>query len=233
MGLFALVSGRAQAQDEGRSPVYEPPPPPPPKSSDRPTFSIRLDPLSWLIWGELPLELEAEVVKRISVEVVPLFVTSETPPALEYSFDGDVTQHSDGVGRLAGASIGGGIWFTGKRLRGQVFKLIYTNYSYRYQSSDEMGTIDEASHTERRIFGYLGSSSVYGVFTIAGGFGLGLELNKHDRCFPENDLASVTTDCENQGLELALDRNANQRVDLHSFPYPIALMVRISLGVTF
>jgi hypothetical protein len=231
--LLGLPAGQVRAQDRAAGPVFEPPPPPPPQRSARPTFSIRLDPLSWLIWGALPLELEAEVIKRISVEVVPVFVTSESPPALGYSFDGDVTQHSDGVGRLAGASIGGGIWFTGKRLRGQVFKLILTNYAYRYQSSDEMGVIDQVSHTERRIFGYLGSSSVYGVFTIAGGFGLGLELNKHDRCFPENDLSSVTTDCEDQGLELALDRNASERVNLYSFPYPVALMARISLGVTF
>jgi hypothetical protein len=234
LGLSApLLVGRAQAQEPNRAPVYEPPPPPQPRDSGRPTLSIRVDPLSWLIWGDLPLELEAEVASRISVEVVPVFVTSENPPALEYSFHGDVTQHSNGLGSLAGASIGGGIWFTGKRLRGQVFKLILTNYAYRYQSSDQMGTIDEVSHTERRLFGYLGSSSVYGVFTLAGGFGLGVELNKHNRCFPENDLSSVTTDCKDQGLELALDRNAEERVNLYQFPYPIALMARISIGVTF
>ena len=198
-------------------------------------LSFRIDPLSWLIEGRLPLEMEMQLWKFISVELVPVFVTSELSPSLNRSFDGNVTQHSNGIGALAGSSLGLGFWVTGKPMRGTVLRAILTNYGYTYRSNLEGRQFDEVSHTERHFYGFLGSNSTWGIFTVAGGFGLGVELNKERRCFSGTTVASATSDCPKDQQLIAVPNSAGTvgTADLHSFSYPIQIMVRLSLCVTF
>lgn len=215
--------------------VYEPPPPPPKKPDadrDWPELSIRIDPLNWLLDGRLGIELETQVYKFISFEMVPVFVTSELPPNLRWSADGIVTQESNGVGALSGTSVGAGFWLSGKALRGTVFRVILTNYSYTYKASDEAGTFDSVSHVDRHAYAYLGGHSRWGLFTLAGGIGLGVELNKEQRCLIGGRI--VTSGCRNEELDIAMDRTwARAPGNLHSSTYPIEVMFRLSLGVTF
>lgn len=225
-------------------PIYEPPPPPPQKPDEgftRPTLSFRVDPLNWLIDGRLGLELESQVYKFISLELVPVFVTTELPPSLNRAFDGVVTQKANGPGALSGASVGAGFWFSGKPLRGNVFRLIYASYGYTYEASDANGTFDEVSHVDQHFYGYLGSQTVWSGFTLAGGFGLGMELNKERRCFTSSAAISATTDksiCTRDQQLIALNRGGANGAsfnvgDLHSWSYPVEVMVRLSLGATF
>lgn len=210
----------------------------PEEGFSRPVLSFRIDPLNWLIDGRLGLEIESQLYKFISVELVPVFVTNELSPALNRAFDGAVTQKSNGVGALSGTSIGLGFWVNGKPLRGTVLRVIYANYGYTYEASDSAGKFDEVSHTDRHFYGYLGSQTVWGIFTIAGGFGLGVELNKERRCFSAPAAVSATKDesiCTKDQQLIALNRGgANFSVgDLHSWSYPVETMFRLSLGVTF
>lgn len=215
-------------------PIVEPPPPPPkPQSKPRPLVSLRADPLSWLFEGRLGIELETQLYEFLSFELVPVFVTSEVPPSLRLSYDVDVHQKSNGLGALAGTSLGLGFWVGGKPMRGTVLRAIFTNYSYTYFSewSGPLGqpTRDEVSHVERHLYAYLGSQNLYGIFTVAGGIGLGVELNKERRCFDSN--GGHTSNCNK---DQQLIRVGPETVhDLHSFSYPLELMARISLGVTF
>lgn len=171
--------------------------------------------------------MEMQLWKFISVEIVPVFVTTELPPSLNRSFDGNVTQQSDGIGAMAGASLGLGFWVTGKPMRGTVLRAILTNYGYTYQSKVDGVVLDEVSHVDRHFYGYLGSQSTWGIFSLAGGFGLGVELNKERRCFTG---VSATSDCQKDEMLIATGAGLG---DLHSWSYPIETMFRLSLGVTF
>lgn len=178
--------------------------------------------------------MEMQLWQFISVELVPVFVTSELSPSLNRSFDGNITQHSNGIGALAGTSIGLGFWVSGKPMRGTVLRAIYANYGYTYRSHFEGATFDEVSHTDRHFYGFLGSQSTLGIFSIAGGFGLGVELNKERRCIPGPTPASATSDCDKDEQLIAIREKTRDSVgDLHSFSYPIEIMFRLSLGVTF
>jgi len=235
--------GNPQVDAGGYSGQYPagppPPPPPPPRKADEgfemPTISIRVDPFNWLINGRFGLELEAELVAFLSVELVPVFIVAESPPAFRLDFDDEVlTQHSNGLGALAGTSIGVGFWLSGKPLRGTVFRAIFTNYAITYRASDAAGVFDEVSHTERQFFGFLGSNATWGVFTLGGGIGLGVELNEEKRCFTDGELAQPTSDCQRDELQIALRREDDPPVaDINSSLHPVQLMGRISLGVTF
>jgi hypothetical protein len=193
---------------------------------------VRIDPLRWLIFGKLGLELEMEVWKFISLELVPVFVLGEQPPAMN-DFDGVLSQHSNGIGALAGTSIGVGFWLSGTPMRGQVLRAILTNEAYTYRSKDSLGTIDEVSHTERHFYGFIGSYDRWGPFTIGGGIGLGVELNEERRCFTEAEVSSVTSDCSDEQFHIALDREVRETAGLNSSLHPIQLMGRISLGFVF
>jgi hypothetical protein len=193
-----------------------------------PVLSFRVDPFNWLLGGRLGFEIESQIWKSISVELVPVFVTTERPPSLK-SVD-TVTQHSNGIGSLSGAAVSAGFWLGGKPLRGSVFRVILTNYGYTYRAADDLGQFDEVSHTERRLYGYLGSNSVWGAFTLGGGIGLGVELNREERCFDDDQ--PRTTDCKEDELNIATVRGASQLGNLHSWSYPVELMLRFSLGVT-
>jgi hypothetical protein len=193
---------------------------------------VRVDPLRWLVFGKLGLEVEVELWKFISLELVPVFVLDTQPPAMN-DFDGVLSQHSNGIGALAGTSIGVGFWLGGEAFRGQVLRAIFTNEAYTYRSGDSLGRIDEVSHTERHFYGFIGSYDRWGPFTIGGGFGLGVELNEERRCFTDADVASATDDCSDEQFQIALDREVRETAGLNSSLHPIQLMGRISLGFVF
>ncbi len=215
-----------------------PPPPPPQKPSggfEMPPWSARIDPFNWLIEGRLGLELEIGILDFLSVELVPVFVVSEKPPTLNFRGSTDVLQKSNGVGPISGASIDVGFWLGGEVFRGYVIRAGLTNYGYEYRTEDDAGTIDQVEVTEREAFFMFGSHSRWGAFTISGGIGLGLHLNKQERCFPEGatSVGQVTTDkCDSQ-LLIARDRGLQDIVDLNGPLFPADIIGRFSLGVTF
>ncbi|MBX3129874.1 MAG: hypothetical protein KF718_24370 [Polyangiaceae bacterium] len=218
---------------------YGPPPPPPRKPDEGleiPDFSVRVDPFNWLLQGRLGFELEVEVWEFISFELVPVFVVNEEPPLLNLrGFPEDLTQHSNGIGSMAGASFGAGFWLQGKPFEGNVLRVILTNYGYEYRTSDAAGRIDSVSHTERHLYGFFGSHSKWGFFTISAGIGLGVELNKRERCFPAGATGvqdAVTSGCDGV-QELAITRNLGTRADINGGLHPVYLMGRFSLGFVF
>jgi hypothetical protein len=203
-----------------------------------PGFSVRFDPFNWLIEGRLGLELEMVAWKFISVEAVPVFVVNDTPPVFNFSGrDDPVSQRSHGLGPIAGTSIGAGFWLSGKPLSGYVLRAIFTNYAMTYKASDSAGEFDRVNHTERRLVAYIGSHSRFGLFTLAGGLGLGYELNQQQRCFVNrgsSDAMWATSGCPDSGeLHIKLDRMAKSVADLNGSFHPIYIMVRFSLGLTF
>ena len=225
-------------QDPNAQPGYGYPPPPPPQNPDDgfkvPDISVRIDPFNWLLEGRLGLELETQVYKFVSFEIVPVFVTSHSPPTLNYgSFSSTLTQSSNGIGAISGAAFDVAFWFDGKPFRGYALRTGFTNYAYTYNSSDNGHSIDSVSHTDREFFVMLADASRWGAFTIGGGIGLGYELNRQNRCFVSEDLnAAATPDCPKDQLLIKLDQTGN-RGDLDGFLYPFDLMVRFSLGVVF
>ncbi len=199
-----------------------------------PPWSVRIDPFNWLLEGRLGLELEVGLLKFMSVELVPVFVVNDQPPTLNFNGMEDVLyQHSNGLGALAGSSLSVGFWLEGKPFHGYVLRAILTNYGYTYETKDDLGKIDEVDHTERHFYGYIGSQSTWGAFTIGGGIGLGVELNKEQRCFSTNSVASAqTSGCRDDDEQLiALDRTVSKVADVNSPLHPIQLMARFSLGI--
>jgi hypothetical protein len=187
-------AGSAPQEDfaEAEAPEYHKPP--------RREFSVRFDPLNWLLLGRLRVELEATLWKFISLELIPAFVTSQSPIALNYAgLDDPLRQHSHGIGPLSGASLGAGVWLSGEPFRGYVLRLNFANYSYVYRSADEQGPIDRVTFTERRLMAFFGSHSRFGPFTFAGGFGLGYELHRVERCglamLSDGNVSGRSSDC--------------------------------------
>jgi hypothetical protein len=87
------------------------------------------------------------------------------------------------------------------------------------------------SHTDREFFVMLADASRWGAFTIGGGFGLGYELNRQNRCFVGSaPTAPATSDCPKDQQLIRLD-NAGNVGNLNGFLYPFDLLFRISLGV--
>jgi hypothetical protein len=206
--------------------------------SSIPGFSIRMDPLNWLIEGRLGIELEVVAWEFITAELLPVFVVNDQPPALNFSGrDDPISQHSNGLGPIAGASIGAGFWLSGKPFEGYVVRAIFTNYAFTYRASDSSGVFDTVHHTERQIVAYIGSHSRFGFFTIAGGIGLGYELNQQQRCFVNlgsSNMMASSSGCPDSGeLHILLDRKGNSVADLNGGLHPIYLMGRLSLGVAF
>jgi hypothetical protein len=197
-----------------------------------PPFSVRMDPFNWLLQGRLGIEAEVGLLDFMSFELVPIFVVNDQPPAINFrGLDSELTQHSNGIGSMSGASFGLGFWLEGKPFEGHVLRAILTDYSYTYETNDDAGKIDSVDHTERHFYGYFGSHSRWGFFTIAGGIGLGDELNKSERCFKDGVTPFQATDqkCDGQNL-IALDRNASNVADLNGALHPVYIMGRISLG---
>ena len=210
------------------------PPPPPPQNPDegfqKPEMSVRIDPFNFLLEGRLGLELETQLYKFLSLEVVPVFVTTKSPPTLNYNTyeKSTLRQASNGLGAISGAAIDAGIWFGGKPFSGYVLRTGFTNYAYTYSTTYEGGS-DRVSHTDRQFFAMIGTHNRWGAFTLAGGFGLAYELNKQNRCL--NSLGSETS-CDKDSLQIRLT-NRGDVGELHPFLYPFDLVARFSLGVVF
>jgi hypothetical protein len=190
--------------------------------------------------GKLALELEVGVLKFMSVELVPIFVVNEEPPTFNiWAGRADpLSRESDGWGPLAGTSIGVGFWLGKKPLEGSVLRVIFTNYAYHYRATDEIGEFDDVPMVERRLFAYFGSHSKWGAFTLAGGFGLGAEVNPEKRCFT-NDPPAYTPKvqgCPDGELLIKLDRfmRTDPNVaDLNGGLGGFQFLIRFSLGVAF
>lgn len=217
--------------------AYEPPPPPPPQNPDaskRPDISIRIDPFNFLLEGRLGLELETQLLDFLTVELVPVFVTTKSPPTLNYSSyeDSVLRQKSNGIGPISGAAIDAGFWFGGKPFRGNVLRVGLSNYGYEYEAVYDGATIDTVKQTNRQFFAMFGQHSRWGAFTIAGGIGLGYELNKSNRCF-DDITGAATSDCPKDQQLIKLNPSGSSVGDLHGFLYPFDLIARFSLGVVF
>jgi hypothetical protein len=227
------ATGYAATQQPYPAPVEPPPPPPkaPDTGSKRPDISVRVDPFNFLLEGRLGVELEVELSKYFTAELVPVFVTTQSPPMLNYSTyeKSSLHQESNGWGPLAGAALGTGIWFGGKPLNGYVLRVGLTNYAYTYKTTAPAN--DSVSHTDRQLYVMFGSHSRWGVFTLAYGFGLGYELNQQNRCF--DDFGKPTTNCPKDQLLIKLNADGTSVGDLHGYLYPFDLLARFSLGVVF
>ena len=204
-------------------------------------FSVRIDPLNWIIEGRLGFELELGIWEFLTFELVPIFVVDTEPLTLNFSgFDDEVSQHSNGLGPISGASFGLGFWLSGEPFKGYVLRANLTNYGYRYESHDSAGTlIDEVEHTERRFVGFIGSYSRFGFFTIGGGLGIGYALNQQERCGLVGDsngaIGGRTSGCDGE-LRIAIGRTGNtvnKVADLNGFLHPVYIEARFSLGVAF
>lgn len=241
-GGRARPQPRAQAAPEGDYEQGAAEPDDDGGGSQKREYSIRLDPFNWLLQGRLGIELEATMWKFISIELVPILVTNTQPPALNYgSFDSALTQHSNGIGPFSGASLGAGFWLSGTPFSGYVLRLYVTNYGYDYQAKDAAGVFDKVSFTERRLVGFFGSHSRFGPFTLAGGLGLGYELNQQERC----GLAVVSgaggapdtiegrhDNCNGKQL-ISLSRTLGEYANLNGSLHPVYLEFRFSLGFVF
>jgi hypothetical protein len=223
-----------------RERVEEPPLPPPrekepeSKGFKMPPWSVRIDPFNWLLEGRLGFELEAGIASFMTIEVVPVFMVNAKPPELNFVGGEDpLRQASNGVGPISGASIGAGFWLSGTVLRGTVLRAIFENYSYTYKTHDDLGPIDSVSHTQRVLMGMIGSHSRWGAFTLAGGIGLGVDLNHQQRCYKDADSLGSPTGNDCGEIQVALDRGKQSVFDAGGFLYPAVLAGRISLGVTF
>jgi hypothetical protein len=195
---------------------------------------VRVDPLTWLLEGRLGFELEVGLWKFISLELVPVFITNESPPTMNLrTVDEKVTQESDGLGALAGSSFGLGFWLGGEPFEGYALRAIVTNYGVSYKSMSGDTKIDQVDHVERHFYGALSSYSRWGAFTLGGTLGIGTELNNETRCFNRTTTGATetTSGCDGE-LQLKLDPNANNVVNLNTWSHPIQIMIRFSLGVT-
>jgi len=199
-----------------------------------PAFSIRFDPLNWLLEGRLGFELEVQIWQMLSFELVPIWVVNADPPVLDLSsFDDVLTQHGNGLGSLAGTSFGVGFWFSGEPFHGTVLRGIVTDYGYTFKAADSTGVFDRVNRVERRLVLFLGSARRLGFFTLGGGIGLGYELSGRERCnlrYSGGSIRSTPSGCGEQ--QIALTRSGRPYADLNGFIHPVYLEARLSLGIT-
>ena len=206
-----------------------------------PDFSVRVDPLNWLLEGHLGFEIEIEAFEWLTLETVPIFVTTNEPFALP----SNVREYSDGLGPLSGASLSAGFWLGGNSFQGTVLRAGITNYNYRYDSIAKAGeattnagnVLDSVSVSQNRLTLMLGSGRRFGYFTIAGGFGIEYELNDQRRCIQRETSGSMfrTTDegCARDELILLRRRSEPDAANLRGPFFPVELIFRFSLGVVF
>lgn len=243
---YPQQQGYPQQQYPQQQGGYEPPPPPRRRDPDTdgsfPDFSIRADPLHWLIAGRLPIEMEVQPLKALrflTVQLVPIFVTWSSPPALNLQGREDnLTQHSNGLGPISGASIGLGFWLSGQPLKGYVLRASYSNYSYEYKTRDGEGDpLDRVTYVERRVLGEIGSYSRYGAFIIGGTLQIGAELNDKSRCVSVTNSGQIRPDaapnCEDLQIVIDDTREGGEVVNLRSSLHPVVLDFTFTLGVAF
>jgi hypothetical protein len=201
-----------------------PEPEPERKSGGIPDFGVRIDPLNWLLFGRMGLELEVELLEWLTAEAVPEFVTDEEPVL---GLPRTVSQSSEGLGAMSGASVDLGIWLSGDSFNGNVIRVGFGSHSLHYES--EYG--DSVNFTEQRIAVLFGSHRTWDWFTIAGAFGLSYETNDEQRCFPDvNDVPS-STGCDDEGVLLRTTSDPRDDFPVGGFIYPYDFMFRFSLGV--
>jgi hypothetical protein len=204
-----------------------------PGGFEMPPWSARIDPFNWLLEGRLGLEFEVGLLDFLTVELVPTFVVQEKPPTLNLSGAPDVLrQESNGLGPMSGAALDVGFWLDGTAFHGYVIRVGVATYGYSYTTQDDIGVIDSVDVTERQAFAMFGSQASWGAFTLAGGIGLGVELNRQQRCYPQGATAPQTENCDD-ALEVATDRSTVEPVDLNGSLFPVSLVGRFSLGVLF
>ncbi|MGC4067515.1 MAG: hypothetical protein QM784_23295 [Polyangiaceae bacterium] len=88
-------------------------------------------------------------------------------------------------------------------------------------------------HTERFLVGMIGSHSKWGPFTIASGIGLGVEMNREQRCFGEQGDV-VTSGCPDDEIQVRVRRSPDETVTAVTGPFhPVYILGRLSLGVVF
>jgi hypothetical protein len=192
-----------------------------------------------LLQGRLGIELEVALASWFSVELIPQFVVVGESPLLGPSTRPDnVVQSSDGLGPLSGASIGGAFWLQGKPFKGYGLRLFLTNYGMRYEATDSLGLVDEATYLERRLTMMFTSVSRFGPFTIATGIGLGYQFPNESRCvfLLSNPIATDSEGC-GKNVQLALARNPTRAdifdVNSTEIAGSIDIAMRLSLGVSF
>lgn len=205
-----------------------------------PEVSLRVDPFNWVLEGRLGLEVEVALGHGLSLELVPILVTSDSPPTLNLEGREDnLYQASNGLGPISGTSLGVGWWLSGRPLRGYVLRGLLTNYSYTFHSTGSDGTrVDEVDHIERELVVFFGSYSRWGAFTLGGGIGLGVSLTRQRRCFDTSgtappSVARATNDCRDDEHLIALDPGVTRVANLNHGLAPALLLGRLSLGVTF
>jgi hypothetical protein len=199
-----------------------------------PPWSARIDPFNWLLEGRMGLELEVGLLDFMTVELVPIFVVTEKPPTLNLDGAPDLLrQESNGLGPISGASLDVGFWLDGSAFHGYVIRVGITNYGYTYRTEDDLGEIDRVDAVERMAFAMFGTQASWGAFTIAGGIGLGMHLNKEQRCFPAGATSTsqaVSSDCDDE-LLIATRRDVQEAVNLNGSLFPAELAGRFSLGI--
>jgi hypothetical protein len=199
---------------------------------------VRVDPFNWILEGRLGVELEVGILPWLTVETIPLFITDGSPPLMNYSsYEVSLSQHSGGLGPLAGATLGLNFWLSGKAFRGYAIRTGLTNYALEYESKTEGGErVDFVAHTERQLFVLLGSVNRWGAFTLTGGIGLGYELNQQERCYASADRdvgRPSQSGCEELQLATRDPVNLGPVAVVTPFTYPWEILARFSLGVTF
>lgn len=206
-------------------------------------MSLRLDPFNLILLGDMNLEIEVGVLKWLSVEVIPSFIVNERPPTFGYlaGREEQLRRKSNGLGPLAGGTLDAGFWLEGKAMRGTVLRVMLQSHSYEYVASDPAGVIDSVRTTERVVAGFLGNQSRIGLFTIAGGFGIGGVIGGQRRCFTVNEMP--TSQCPNNELLMQVIRHRHdpnpaldpplQVINLNGMLGSVRLLARASLGVVF
>ena len=227
---------RRRNDDYDDSRVEEPPPPPPPKEGGGiPPFSIRIDPLNWLLDGRFGLQLEVGIWKFLSVQMVPVWITNSTPPTLNYfgTYKGSLSQEGNVGGAFAGTSLELGFWLGGHALKGTVLRAVFEDYSVNYKTD-----ADSTAHTTRALLGMIGSASRFGAFTLNGDFGLGVDLNKEERCYKQSVSVAGVVSGDTPGNptgtgcgDLEVEDKAGNLYQVSTWPYPVVLEFRISLGI--
>lgn len=203
-----------------------------------PDFSVRIDPLNWIVEGQLGIELEVEAFEWLTFETVPIFVMAHEPLALPDR----VRQYSNGIGPLAGASLSAGFWLEGDSFRGTVVRAGITRYGYEYASFAKPGEarenerLDHATLTQTRLTLLLGSGRRFGYFTIGGGFGIEYELFDRARQCLETSGGRWYTKrdgCDRREFLMRRRESEGDAANIRGFLFPLEFTFRFSLGVVF
>lgn len=213
------------------------PPPPPAKKSSGSDFEIegwavRIDPFNWLLQGRLGISADIALLEWFSVELTPVFMVNDSPPAFNLSSHEDTLyQESNFIGAMSEINLGASFWLESP-LEGYVLRVILNMADYKYVAKDSEGEFDSVVDDTSKVIFMLGSYGKYGPVTIGGGIGLGHYLGAPERC--TDDVGAYTTSGCDGELNIRIDRNRpDVLTDLHSSLYPFDLSGRFEIGVVF